>query len=300
VKLSSVVVILSTACLLTASSYAADVTPWKLTLNTNVTVGLSTYSDSWVGGEAGSFSWAWQFLGGAEKQLTPSLLTTNTLKLGFGQTKTQNKDTKTWSVPQKSTDLIDFETVERLTLGGWVDPYISGHVISEFVDGRIAECLHYGNPIDISEALGIARTLVKQEQVDWSVRLGGAARQLVDRYTLDPSESKGYKSDVNNDGGVELVTDLKAANKAKWASYATTVRLYEALASSKAKDLQGDAKNDWRYPNANWENSLTLNVTKYIMVNGYVQFLYDRLIHKNWRLKETLGVGLTYMYSNSK
>jgi hypothetical protein len=90
--------------------------PWKLDLNSNLTTTLNTYSDNWIGGEAGSFTWASQFLGVAEKQATSIINTKATLKLQFGQTKVQNKLDKKWSVPAKSTDLIDGEELLRFML----------------------------------------------------------------------------------------------------------------------------------------------------------------------------------------
>jgi hypothetical protein len=62
--------------------------PWKIDLNANLTTALNSYSDNWTGGEAGSFTWAAQFLGVAERQLSVKLNTKTTLKLQFGQTAT--------------------------------------------------------------------------------------------------------------------------------------------------------------------------------------------------------------------
>lgn len=50
----------------------ADADPWKIDANTNVSTALDSYSDNWVGGEAGTFTWATQFLGAAERQLSRS------------------------------------------------------------------------------------------------------------------------------------------------------------------------------------------------------------------------------------
>ena len=265
--------------------------PWKIDINTNLTTALNTYSDNWTGGEAGSFTWATQFLGVAQKQLTPKFNTQTTLKLQFGQTATQDKTTKDWSVPKKSTDLIDGEELLRWTLGGWADPFASVRAISEFVDESDTLLTRYGNPLELTEDIGASHTLKKSPTVDWSSRLGGAMRQVIDRHHLDTATGV-RKNDVTNDGGVEFDMDLKAINKQKSVTLLSSLRLYEALASSKE-----DSAGNWRYPHMKWENTLTLTFAKYLMLDVSAYAYYDRDINANFRIKETLSAGLTYIYS---
>jgi hypothetical protein len=265
--------------------------PWKIDLNTNLTTALNTYSDNWTGGEAGSFTWATQFLGVAQKQLSPKFNTQTTLKMQFGQTATQNKDSKYWSVPKKSTDLIDGEELFRYTLGAWADPFASIRAISEFVDESDSMLTRYGNPLELTEAIGASRTLKKSGTIDWSSRLGGAMRQVIDRHHLDTATGV-RKTDATNDGGVELDMDLKAINKQKSITLLSSLRLYEALASSKE-----DSAGNWRYPHMKWENTLTLTFAKYLMLDVSAYAYFDKDINMNFRLKETLSAGLTYIYS---
>jgi hypothetical protein len=265
--------------------------PWKIDINTNLTTALNTYSDNWTGGEAGSFTWASQFLGIAERQLGPKFDTKTTLKMQFGQTATQDKTSKSWSVPKKSTDLIDGEELFRSTLGAWVDPFASVRGISEFVDESDSLLTRYANPLELTEDIGASRTLKKSEFIDWSSRLGGALRQVINRHHLDTSSGL-RKTDLTSDGGVEIDMDLKATNKSKAATLLSSVRFYEALASSKA-----DSAGNWRYPHMKWENTLTLTFAKYLMLDVSAYAYYDRDINMNFRLKETLSAGLTYIYS---
>jgi hypothetical protein len=284
--------------LVSAASVRAE--PWKIDLSTNLTTALNSYSNNWEGGEAGSFNWASQFLGVAERQMTVKTNTKTTLKLQFGQMAQQDKTTKFWSVPQKSTDLIDGEELFRLTLGSWVDPFISIRGISEFLDKSDTLLVRYFNPLELTEAIGGSRTLAKTETVEWSSRLGFADRQLIDRHHLDTATGV-RKNDVTNDGGLELDMDLKAANKEKWISLLSTLRLYEALFSSKADKFKGTpAENYWKWPHMKWENTLTLTFAKYLMLNLSAYAYFDKDIKSDMRLKETLAAGLTYVYSNSK
>jgi hypothetical protein len=265
--------------------------PWKIDANANLTTTLNTYSDSWVGGEAGSFTWGSQFLGTAERQLSKVMNTKATLKLQFGQTKIQNKDNKIWSAPEKSTDLIDAEELFRFTLGLWVDPFASVRGISQFLDGSDTGLIRYLNPWDVTEAAGVSRTLRKNDYIDWSTRLGAAARQLIDRDKYD-AVSGSRETDITNDGGFEFNMDLKATSREKWWTLLSALRVYEALVSSKE-----DSAGHWRYPHMKWENTLTLAFAKYLMHNMSAYAYYDRDISYKVRLKETFSAGLTYIYS---
>ena len=80
----------------------------------DITTTQTGYSNSWVGGEAGSINWVSNLNGSAEKQLHSKFNFKSTLKLSFGQTTTQDAETKDWSRPKKSTDLIDFENVGEI------------------------------------------------------------------------------------------------------------------------------------------------------------------------------------------
>ena len=285
------------SCFVFALANVAWADPWKLDLNLNLTTGVNSYSNNWVGGEAGSFTWASQFLGNAEKQISPILNTKTTLNLQFGQTAVQDKETKHWSAPQKSSDLIDGLELLRFTLGGWADPFISVRAISEFLDGSDTSLVRYGNPLDVTEAVGGDRVLQKNQNVDWSTRLGIAAHQLVDRHHLDTATGI-RANDVTNDGGVEFDMDLKANNNAKWVTLISSLRVYEALVSSKANAAKGTPEeNDWRYPHVKWENNLTLNFAKYLMLNVSAYLYYDKDISRDVRLKEAITAGLTYVFS---
>lgn len=274
--------------------------PWKLAVESNLTLGLNTYSNNWTGGDVGTFSWAAQILATAEKQFAGKLNNKNTLKLAFGQTKTQDPENDQWSAPQKSSDLVDFESVLKFTLSGWVDPYISVHAVSQFLQqwylaNRSDEQHLYGNPVDFTESFGVSRDIVKKDRVQFASRLGGAFKQHLDRRS-DGSEV--VKDDgvevvrrLTNDGGLESITDLKVTHPSDLLAYTSKLSLYEALFRVDAVD----GEDAWRHPDINWENTLTVNFAKFIMINLSLQMLYDKEIDTQVRLKETLAAGLTYV-----
>ncbi|NLD99543.1 MAG: hypothetical protein GX640_06685 [Fibrobacter sp.] len=289
-------IILSLSVIAAAQDSSTVKSGWKYSIYTNLTLSLNGYSDNWDGGEFSAFSWALQFTGTAEKALTSWFTDKNTLKLAFGQTALQERNAETgdkeWQKLKKSSDLIDFESVGSFTLKAFLDPFISFRAVSQFADIRDTTHTYYINPATLTESFGALRNLMKGERVDWSLRLGGALRQSIDRSLPDSFK-------VTNDGGIELVTDFKASTKDNRISYLTQVKVYDALFSSASDKLEGTSEeNFWRYPDVSWENTLGINLSKYIMLNMYFQLLYDREIDKKVRTRENIGISLTYSVKN--
>lgn len=284
--------------------------PWKLSLDANLTMTLNVYSDDWAGGEAGALSWASRLEAVAEKKVAKLLQTKNTLKLAFGQTKTQRAD-DSWTAPTKSTDLIDFETRWKSPLGGWVDPYISVRGVSQFIDLSDTTSnpyYPYVNPIDVTESLGALRELATKDKLSSTLRLGGALQQNIDRWAPNlkdttvigngsPKDTTIVSSDggkdtiiVTNSGGVEVVLDFETDLRDGFLKYKTSLKIYEALFRADSDKIP----DHWRYPDINWENTFTVSITKYVMISYYLQLLYDKEVSANARVKQTLAFGLTY------
>ncbi len=286
-------------CTAAISSFADEPTPWEIDVDANVTLTQNAYSDSWIGSEKGAISWASKLNFVAERQFTPIFNHRNTLKLAFGQTKAQEED-KSWGNFLKSTDLIDFESLQRLTLSGWVEPFIAVRLISQFVDGTDSTQDHYINPLNIFESFGISRPLVDNPAAKWNARFGGAINQMINRYAVDATHDGPYQK-VTNSAGLEFVTELKAKAKEGLLDFSTLLTVYQALVSSEKEKTKGTLQADyWQYPDINWENILSVNLTKYIMINLTAQLLYDRELHANARIKEVLALGLTYKFNNVK
>ncbi len=286
-------------------SFALDTTgtanKWKYSVLTNLTLTLNSYSDNWDGSEFSAMSWGWQFNGTAEKQFTKWISDKNTLKLAFGQTTLQEKKAngeKEWQKFKKSSDLIDFESVLRFTFPSLINPFIGARAITQFADTRVSGYYCEGNPLTITESFGALYDIMKRDKVMWSARLGGAVRQLIDRNELLPDSIKPLDK-VVNDGGLELVTDFKAAARDNRISYISQIKVYEALFSSKEDKVKNTPAEDyWRYPDVSWENTVGVVLTKYIMLNVYAQLLYDREIDRDVRYRETVGLSLTYSIAN--
>jgi hypothetical protein len=276
-----------------ASAAAAD--PWSKSMDANLTLSQTAYSDNWAGGEAGNISWTFNSNSLAEKQLGPKVHTKNTLKLSFGQTHSQDQETKNWAKATKSTDLIDFETLFNFTLGGFVDPFAAGRLESQFLDASDPEKSRYLNPLKFTESLGVIKFFIKEDRREWSNRLGAALRQYVNRDMLmDPLTDK-RETQTSNDGGLEFVSEFKSPLAEGKITLTSKLTVFQALFSSEADALKGQPNEDyWKSPDANWENIFTASITKYLMVNLYTQILYDKEVDKGGRFKQTLSLGMTY------
>ncbi|MBN1576327.1 MAG: DUF3078 domain-containing protein [Chitinispirillaceae bacterium] len=286
---------------------AVEKGPWIIDLDANVTLTQNAYSGSWQGSEKGALSWASKVNFVAERQFVTWFNHRNTLKLAYGQTKTQDKS-GSWSEFTKSTDLIDFESLQKFTLGWCVDPFVAIRLISQFTDERDTASegnlrqRHYGNPIDLFESFGVTRQLVAAAATKWSARLGGSVHQNFDRYRFN-GETGHHEGKTVNDAGFEFVTELKTKLRDGLIDYSLLFTLYQALASSIEDDAAVTTSAGvftWRYPDINWENILSVNLTKYIMINLTVQMIYDRDKHVNAQFKEVLALGLTYKFNNAK
>ncbi|MCK4537357.1 MAG: hypothetical protein KAV42_01030 [Candidatus Krumholzibacteria bacterium] len=271
---------------------------WKLSMDANVTFTENTYSDNWVGGEAGALIWVFNSNFLAEKQLTSSLHSRNTLKLLFGQTHNQNVETKVWRSPEKSTDLIDFESVLKITKGWIVDPFLSGRIETQFWDASDPENERYINPMKITEALGVSKDLIKEEKREWSVRLGVATRQYVDRdQFVDKMVDDTKETMTSYDGGMQFDSEFKTTFSEDKITLTSKLTVYQALVYSEKDAVAGTVAEDyWKAPDVNWENIFTANITKYLMVNLYIQLLYDKEVDLGGRFKQTMALGVTYKF----
>jgi hypothetical protein len=283
--------ILLTASIVTAQDSA--LTGWQTSLIADVTATQTAYSDSWTGGEAGSFSWVSNVNGTASKQLSPKFNLKSSLKMSYGQTLTQDKDTKKWSEPTKSTDLIDWENVGRFTLHKYVDPYVAFRIETQFVDASVDAKNRYLSPLKLTESGGVARELYKKEEDQIITRFGLALRQIITKEIVD-SITFATENVTTTDGGLESVTDVKLSLHER-LGYVSKLTLYKALFFSEKDAVAGtEAEDYWKAVDVNWENIINASITKIITVNFYTQFLYDKEVSKQGRVKQTMGLGFVF------
>jgi hypothetical protein len=267
---------------------------WKKSADLGLALTQSNYSDAWTGGEAGAIIWVFNANLTAEKQLRPKMNTANAVKLSFGQSHIQDKESKEWAKPEKSSDRIFLESVMRFTLGGYVDPYLAFTFESQFLDASVPEVKRYVNPMLLTESAGVARVFTETEQTKLMSRLGFALRQHLDNtvVTIVPEETR---RETTTDGGLEWVTDFNHTFSEGRMNYVTKLRLFQAFFNSEKEELQAQGKKDyWKATDMAWENTLSAAVSKYIQVSLFLELLYDKEIDKRGRFRQTLALGLTY------
>lgn len=276
---------------------AAPANPWKVALDAGLMTTQNAYSDSWSGGEAGSLSWAATAALTAQKQCTPRTLHVNAAKLAFGQTLSQNQADKRWNPPAKSTDLIDLESLLRLTLGLVVDPFASLRLETQFRDASDRSNVRSFNPSTVTGSVGVARTILKGPDRELTTRLGLSVKRRSNRGVLVDPVNVIRQSYSDKNGGLEWITDFKTPVFSDKVRYTAKLTAYQAFYNSQATALDGlPGEDDWRAPDVNWENALAASVSKFLMVNLYLQWLYDKEVDQRGRLKETLSLGLTYSH----
>ncbi len=309
---------------------------WYPSLESGLNITQSAYSDNWGGGDKGSIVWALITNGSLERRLSAKADWKNTLKLAFGQTHQQRAGGggRSWDRPEKSTDLIDFETIFRFTLGWHVDPYLSGRFESQFQDVSDTTTTRsiLFNPMKFKESGGVARQFIDEEDRSLLSRFGFTFRQSSRSFFVDPSVNDETVRENSNDGGFEWATDYQTKILEDQVSWTSKLTFYQPLFYSdkdvleelSAEELSGaglpsDIADYTTTMDIDWENIFTTQITKYLSVNLYTRWMYDkydntvppvlddqgaldnaddvrRAIRKGGQFKETLSIGITYRF----
>ncbi|RPJ42944.1 MAG: DUF3078 domain-containing protein [Candidatus Latescibacterota bacterium] len=308
---------------------------WYPGLESGLNFTQSAYTDNWHGGDKGSIVWVLLTNGSLENQLNEQTNWKNAMKLAFGQTHQQERrsdGTRGWDRPEKSSDLIDLESILRFTLGWVVDPYVSGRFESQFQDvsdttGRTIPI----NPLKFKESGGVARAFMKDEDRELLTRFGFTFRQSSRKFFVGPTGDE-TASETTNDGGLEWVSDYKAKVLEGQVSWGSKLTLYQPVFYSfndaldgltaeqlAAADLPSDVSDYPMTLDVDWENVFSTQITKYLSVNLYTRLIFDKYdntvppvedaegnlgnpadvaaaIRRAGQFKQTLSIGLTYRF----
>jgi len=307
---------------------------WYLALDIGLAMSQAAYTANWNGGEQGQIAWTSILNSKLENQLHKKVNWRNTLKLAFGQTHNQKHDDagiRFWDRAEKTTDLIDLESIFRFTLGRWVDPYVAGRAISQFLDitdpfGRDL----FISPMTLFISAGFAREFYRTEDEFLLSRLGGAFRENIRQFYPNAPPDDTKRTEKSNDAGIEWVSDYAIKvleDKVLWTSKLTVYKPVEysfrgdmdniSDADRQQYGLDGDISS---YPNAvdiNWENIFSAEVTSWLNFNLYFMYIYDKYdnsvlpefdangnltnpvavnaaVRKAGQFKQTLAVGLAF------
>jgi hypothetical protein len=311
-----------------------EVGKWYPTLEGGLNLTQAAYSENWKGGETGSVSWNAFLNGSAENQVKPSLNWLSTMKLLYGQTRRQEVDAngdRSWGDADKSADLIQIESILRLTRNWAVDPYFSVRYESFFQDitdpfGRKL----WLNPMTFKESAGIAHKFKDREDDQLLMRAGFTARENYRQFYASDTGNETF-SETSWDVGAELIVDYKKVFEQR-LTYVSRLSVYQPFNWSKneifdalgpdsliAAGLSPDIASYATTVDVDWQNTFTTKVTKFISFNFYLELLYDKYdntvvpivddngsltnaeavdfsVRKKGQFKQTFGVGLSYTF----
>ncbi len=249
---------------------------WVNAFSTGININQSYYSQSWQSGDVGAISWTAFLNLGLKKSLSQKLLFTNNLSMAFGQTYTQDAESKKWKPPMKSSDKLENEAVLKLTMGWPIDPFASARVLTQFYDN---EQKLYLNPATFTESFGAARDIYSPNDSNMvTARLGLSFKEVVNRADT---------GSVPIDGGLEFVASANF-NLAKNVLYKSNLRVFKALYSF------NPSGQTWKSPDVNFENTVQITVTKLIKLQIYAQWLYDRDQIDKVQFRENLALSIMY------
>ena len=281
---------------LTAPAVAQDEQPeigvWKRDFEIGVNVLQSSYSQNWNGGEKGSIVWAGIFNGNMEKHLSEKTFWRNTLKLAYGQTHNQERNADGslyWKRPDKTNDLIDFESIMIRTLDGYIDPFVAFNFTSMFEDLTDTDqrALKF-NPMTFKETVGLSREFIGEENRSLLMRLGAAFIQNSREYFPNAFPDLTTEKVSSTELAAELVTHYKAKtmnDKVDWESkltlslpfvYSGKSVFEDDLSQAQLSVLPDDIANFTTVMDVDWENTFATQLTSLLGVKFFVRWVYDK------------------------
>lgn len=302
--------------------------PWKYGAILGLNLSQSAFSNNWAGGDQGSINWVVKSDLNAERQMSRRFHWANTLQLAYGQTAKQQTTAsgkKEWDAPDKTTDLIQLESLGRITLDSWADPYFGLRLDSQFLDESDPIGTLKFNPVRLKESLGLARVFDKAEGRELISRLGLGLRQNFARQFTDATGDN-TESFTTNDGGFEWQTDAVYPLADNRIQYKGQLLVFLPVFYSQKSDLEDfDARTGlevadyWKTPDVNFQNTFDAKVTEWLSVNLYLQWVYDKFdaatdvdlsitddaaliqqvtsgIRKSGQFKQTLALALSYRF----
>jgi hypothetical protein len=307
--------------------------PWKYGTTVGLNLSQSSFSSNWSGGDQGSIVWVLNSDLSAQRQISRAFNLSNLLQLAYGQTAQQVPDPadpsrRVWDTPDKTTDLIVFESIGRFPLQTFVDPYLAFRLDSQFEDQSSPIGIIRFNPIKLKESAGISRVLVKTANREAVTRLGFGFRQTLAQSFVDPVTAEKQRF-TSNDGGIEWQTTATQPVLDGRVLYKGSLLVFQPVFYSRSDALEDfdalaiagqpgrEAVADfWKASDINFLNTFTAQITTHLSVNLFVQWVYDKFdsaanvdtslplavltaevdknVRKAGQFKETLAIGLSY------
>lgn len=329
--LVAMLVLAAVAVPVTAQDDEVPIGVWQKQFELGVNLLQSTYSNNWNGGDKGSVVWAGSFDGRMEKQ-TEATNWRNLLKLTYGQSHYQERDADGlyWKKPDKTDDVIDFESLFRWTKSSGWDPFVAFNFKSMFDDrSDPANRSLTINPMTFKPSAGISRQFVDTDDRKLLGRLGVAYLYNSRKFFTDLAPSTDTQREGSTELAAEAVIEYKVGaldKRVDWESRLAFVLPF--LYSGKSTFEDDLTPGDWGLPDdiagytttldVDWENTFTANITQVISVKLFIRWVYDKYdntvapvvedgdlvnvdvvnqaIRKAGQFKQTLALGFSYKF----
>ncbi len=249
---------------------------WNRILNGSVNLSQAYY-DNWVKGGEDALNWTFLFEGSAMLDL-PLHLWENKAKISYGQTKIGDLALR------KTADEINLQSLYFYRLGLYVNPFTSINAQSQFTKGYTytdtskTEVSNFFDPAYIIEAVGAGYTPFN----GFSSRLGFALKQTFspDYGYADNKETAEVES-FKNEPGIALNIEY-------------ALDFMDNLSYRSALDVFSNFKGADEMV-ANWDNSLTAKISKYVNVNFAFEARYDQSQNESRQIREALSLGISFL-----
>ena len=272
------------AALLTIALHAEEkpVTPvygWSHSLNTQLTLTQTGYTD-WAQGGENSLAYAFTLDGKETNDLEKTNWTT-AYKFAFGEARLGGK------AMRKTDDAIFLESILTYKVGTVINPYASVSFKSQFAlgntyanDGTATPVSRFFDPAFLTQGVGVGYQPINEVKT----RLGLAMREVFtsqfNQYADDPATPQIEKS--KSDGGFQLGVDVK------W-------NLDDNLLWTSKLDIF-DAMRKLDVLIVYWDNTFAAKISKIISVNFCVNIINERAITPRTQIKEALGLAIGYSF----
>ena len=264
---------------------------WQSEYKVALNVLQSSYSENWNGGDKGSVVWNGSFDGRLEKRYGESSDWRNTLRLSYGQTHQQERTDAGelyWRKPDKTDDLIEFESLFRWTTASGWDPYASLRFESKFEDRNdpAGRSIAF-NPMVITPAAGMSRALIDTGKRRLLARVGVAYVLNNRAFFTAPAPATGTSREWSEELAAEAVLEYRVGaldERVDWESTLTVMKPFVYSGKDAFTDdidpaaygLPADVGDYTLVPDVDWQNTFTAAVTRVISVKLFVRWVYDK------------------------
>lgn len=304
----------------------------------------SSFSDNWNGGDLGTWTWVALMEASLERMLGTKWYWGNFLRTAYGLTGNQlesgseDSEERFWTKPKKTTDRLIIESIAAYQAGWKVNPFVAVRFATQYQDLNDPQRPVLFNPLVFKETFGLSRRFVDKEvesalstptRTLFAARLAVGFRQMSRKQYVTPFPVDTSQRTTTNDGGLDLTMDWITPLSSR-LRYESSLIVYQPVFYSEKSNLNDISAEDQAafgipsdvgdyglVTDVSWQNVFVSEVTKFITVNLFVQWVYDKYdnsvapvfnddgslangpvvsqaIRKAGQFKQTLALGLQY------